>query len=150
MQSFFLEISKLTFTAIIILVLGFVFFSFIDDEEAYYLPDAEYVQAWLNEIVNTEEKGFKAETLKETCGSEHIADKGWCTGYMLGFAEGHQVSREPIFCLDGQFSSDQLGQSFKNFMEANPQHWGKSRSVVLTGALQKSFPCDLFILNQHR
>lgn len=123
-------------------MLGVPLLAFFDSEEDFSLSDAEYIQFWLNEIESVDEKSFKAETLKETCNSDNIVDEGWCTGYMLGFAEGHQISRDPLFCLDGEFSSPQLGQSFENFMEANPQHWGKSRSAVLIGALQKSFPCD--------
>lgn len=141
MNSFFADLSKLVVAAFIVLVLGFAITMLFEDDAAVRV-DAQHMQSWLSEMEAEEEKGFKAETLKEICASESLGDEGWCTGYMLGFAEGHQTSTGQVFCLNDQFSSNQLEQSLKNFMEQNPQHWGKSRSAVLTAALLESFPCD--------
>lgn len=143
MQNFLVEIFKLIFAAVIVLVLGFTLLIFLEDspDTNFQLTEMQHTNAWLNEVENVEEKGYKAETLSEICSSRNIGDEGWCTGYMLGFAEGHSISPGQVFCPSGEFSSDQLAQSFSNFMEDNPQHWGKSRSAVLTAALLENFPC---------
>lgn len=144
MRNFLIDISKLIFSAVIVLILGLTLLFFLEGSTDTHLQlsEAQHTDAWLSKIENVEEKGYKAETLSEICSSKNIGDEGWCTGYMLGFAEGHSASADQIFCLKDEFSSDQLAQIFSNFMEDNPQHWGKSRSAILTAALIETFPCS--------
>lgn len=116
----------------------------VDDDEYEYANhiSTDFIQSWLRDMTVEEEDVFKAETLKKICTSKNTSEQGWCIGYMLGFAEGHQISAASLFCADGKFSSEQLTQSFKNYMDDNPQHWGKFRAAVLAASLHESFPCS--------
>tara|TARA_R110002049_G_scaffold106404_1_gene253752 strand:+ start:217 stop:681 length:465 start_codon:yes stop_codon:yes gene_type:complete len=143
MKKFFIDLSKLTLAAILVLLL--LFFSIIYFEDSVFdIPrhtDEETVRAWLHDLKPEEDKNFKAKTLKEMCESKNAVDSGWCTGYMLGFVEGHGTAKDRLFCVNSEFSKDQVLQSFGNFMDDNPQHWGKSRSVIMAASLQKAFDC---------
>ncbi|KIC32110.1 hypothetical protein RA25_13685 [Leisingera sp. ANG-S5] len=143
MANFLVEFLKLTLVAITVLALFGIAFVYLEGEH-YDHPqkiDEEKMRAWLDELEPASDKDFRADTLQEICESKNSVDDGWCTGYMIGFVEGHATAIRSLFCIDDEFSKDQAFQSFKNYMEDNPQYWGKSRSIILAESLRQVFDC---------
>lgn len=144
MKNFFAEVLKLSLVGILILFGFIAVVAFMDESfEDAYIDRQEYGRSWLNKLKSEDEKEFTADYLSEICTSNREAQQSFCTGYMLGFVEGKDMA--PIFTYCGNEnlrSSKQSIQAFENFMEANPQHWEKSRAAVLGGALQDAFPCS--------
>lgn len=143
MKKFFAEVLKLSLVGIVI-VFGLIAIVAIMDEgyQAAYINHQADAKSWLNNLTPEDEKEFTADYLREICKSKHESDKGYCTGYMLGFMEGADMAPITAYCGGESLrNTKQSLQAFENFMEANPQHWEKSRSAVLGGALQDAFPC---------
>ena len=84
--------------------------------------------------------GLTVQDLYDNCKDERATlSEGFCLGYLLGLTHGFDNSRSPSggrYICDRRYTAGALRQQFRNWAEANPQHWSKN---LASGAMSSVF-----------
>lgn len=109
------------------------------------IPNPQSMKEWLQQMPAVANGDLAADKLQEHCNSDAAALDGFCTGYLLGFIEGYELSSSFKICTGESLqSATQIEQAFQNYMDDHPEHWKKPRAPILGAALQQTFPCPSY------
>lgn len=95
--------------------------------------------------------GLSTAALSQMCGKQEPTSQLACQFYVLGAAEGAEISwmsgqRRALFCIPDGSSTGTMATAFLRHAQATmadrPEAGGVSAVATVLAALEKSFPCS--------
>ena len=83
------------------------------------------------------------EELLEYCESKNAAEWGFCSGFIWGAADGHQLTRNESasFCSPEDTTSDQMGRVVVKYLREHPEKHHEYAAILVVVALVEAWPC---------
>ena len=81
--------------------------------------------------------------LLEFCESKNLAEWGFCSGFVWGAADGHQLTSDESvsFCSPEDATSDQMGRVVVKYLRDHPEKLHEYAVLLVAVALIEAWPC---------
>ena len=82
--------------------------------------------------------------LLKFCESKDLAEWGFCSGFIWGAADGHQLTSDESasFCSPEDEPSDQMGLVVVKYLREHPEKLNELAVILVAVALIEAWPCD--------
>ena len=83
------------------------------------------------------------EELLEYCESKNAAEWGFCSGFIWGAADGHQLTsnESASFCSPEDAASDHMGRVVVKYLREHPEKHHEYAAILVVVALIEAWPC---------
>lgn len=77
------------------------------------------------------------------CDSKNLAEWGFCSGFIWGAADGHQLTSDESasFCSPEGATSDQMGRVVVKYLREHPEKLHEYAVLLVAVALIEAWPC---------
>ena len=77
------------------------------------------------------------------CESQDLAEWGFCSGFIWGVADGHQLTSDEStsFCSPEGATSDQMGRVVVKYLRDHPEKLHEHAVLLVAIALIEAWPC---------